>query len=69
MVDILIKEEEVAEATTMDCGNHSGFNNNNGGFGNTSYHPTSGNILSHKMPLANLSQISHFAKSMERVVT
>ena len=28
-----------------------------------------GNILSHKIPLANLSQVGHFAKSVEMVVT
>ena len=75
-VDILIKEEEVAEVTTMDL--------------TTTMEvlaitvvltttmevlviPTiilpQGNTLSHKIPLANLSQIGHFAKSMVRVVT
>ena len=76
VVDILIKEEEVAEVTTMDLTTTMEV------LAITVVLTTTmevlvilaiilpqGNILSHKIPLANLSQISHFAKFVERVVT
>ena len=75
-VDIIIKEEEVAEVTTMDLTTTMEV------LAITVVLTTTmevlvipaiilpqGNTLSHKIPLANLSQIGHFAKSMERVVT
>ena len=75
-VDILIKKEEVAEVTTMNLTTTMEV------LVITMVLTTTmevlvipaiilpqGNTLSHKIPLANLNQIGHFAKSMERVVT
>ena len=75
-VDIIIKEEEVAEVTTMDLTIIMEVLAITVDLTTTmevlvipAIILPQGNILSHKIHLASLSQIGHSAKSVERVVT